>query len=110
MLNRLNGWQRLWVVASLLYGLFVGYIILDGFPTRDHVISQFEEAVKDRDAAWNNYDYLKETFGANLEKLPTVQAINIAFGVAYWLGGSLLVYIGGWLVGWIIRGFRKQPA
>ncbi len=38
MLGRLNGWQRLWIIASAAWIGAVGYIEWDQFPTRDRLL------------------------------------------------------------------------
>lgn len=40
-LNRLNGWQRLWVLASVLYMIAVSVVVVAVFPTQAEVMERW---------------------------------------------------------------------
>lgn len=39
---RLNGWQRLWVIASVLWVLFIAAVVANEFPTKHLIDKQLE--------------------------------------------------------------------
>ncbi len=75
---KLNGWQRLWVVAAVIWGLVVAYIGIDSF--------------------------MSSGFGTLGEA--------ILFSFIYWLAPAGCLYLlgqtVGWVVPWVVRGFKNQ--
>lgn len=45
-------------------------------------------------------DHIKST-------LPSEQAWHFGSAVALWVGLMLAIYLGGWTIGWVVRGFRS---
>jgi hypothetical protein len=50
-----------------------------------------------------NEDYQKELAGMSKQR-----TTEIAESIGIWLGLSVVLYIAGWLMGWIYRGFRPK--
>lgn len=132
MMNRLNGWQRLWVVTSILLGIVVACKVASEFPLIDPAIMA---DIRSPESKW-----LREMpEGFKLDKYPeqgtpcrsfaifrfhhtaqvqTVdqykgfvrkqQTIMVLQVVAVWLISIFAVYILGWAIGWIIKGFKKK--
>src|SRR5262245_4144233 len=44
-LNRLNGWQRLWLVLTILYGIVVALVTGALFPKEEHILSLWASEV-----------------------------------------------------------------
>jgi len=83
MALKLTGWQRLWVVVSMLY--FVGVIFF----------------------VYMESQIIRTSFtGSLLEK-----QIELVFDATlFWIVSVVMLYIFGWLVGWIVRGFKQKDA
>ncbi|MNY75303.1 hypothetical protein D3C86_2145510 [compost metagenome] len=52
----------------------------------------------------------KENLPLELAKLPKERREHVTFAFGIWLALSVGLYIAGWLVGWIYRGFRPKKA
>lgn len=46
-LNKLNGWQRLWIALSIVYGIGVTLVTAINFPTKEDVVRQWAAVVLD---------------------------------------------------------------
>lgn len=154
----LNGWQRLWIVTILLYGIGVAlytvkttpkvYSIegikqhwvltatvtmaqiaaigsgeardIDGFVDRlyeekspDEIITWIEQIAesptKDEKIFQKQLSRINTNFKSELATLPKRQRthFSVAF-VTLWLIPSIALYLLGWVLGWIIRGFKKE--
>lgn len=79
---RLNGWQRLWVLASLLWGLFLIAMVVTNWRTQD--------------STWGGVTY----------RASDANQSNIIEAMVFWLGASAAAYALGWMIAWVIRGFR----
>lgn len=131
---QLNGWQRMWIVFSVLMLLGVLFMLWALWPHSSlGVISDLADprckpwkevsfwTVVDQ---WPSIDepcysikgflYTNKTpiqSVAEYERFLTwakVKAVGTALGI--WIGMIAAVYISGWAVGWVARGFHKQTA
>lgn len=152
---RLGGWMRIWIVLSILLGIFVILIVYDSRPTREQILRDWYQSASDviaekitatedqyvspykvRDAYFNasereNIERLKKfeispsenakLFSADigrinrlyeqkLESLPSSIAIFWAQILGWCLAISATLFIAGWTVGWVVRGFRGRAA
>ena len=136
-MERLNGWQRLWVVTSLLIGIVIAVMVATHLPTEQDEAERHGYAIKglkdqitrvvenkknatmreldladgrtveniNLRIALENYEYRAST-----ETLTTRQLQEIGYGLAFWLGISGTLYVIGYAVKWIYRGFRPKAA
>lgn len=134
-MERLNGWQRLWVLVSCLLGAVAAVLIVDGIETErqlttwykaDKVMQSMEiEHIQKKDAGIEPrsiYDTSDKTvaevdersketdqrYQRDLLDLPGKQFKHVATGIGIWLGLCVSLYVMGWLIGWVIRGFRPN--
>lgn len=146
-----NGWQRIWIVASLLSLALVTFFIYDTYRSPSFVDDPFILAQLNNDelidvdipglgiVKFPNDMPEKEievlvhqNFDKNLNTIPVLAKSKIQernmqqaaearkendivrqsnrelllFGYAGWLTFVFLIYIAGWCVGWIYRGFK----
>ena len=68
-------------------------------------ILQFEKSVKTKEAETvsNEYYSLLKHY-RNKER-----AIYVLFAIACWLGTIIFLYVFGWTIGWVYKGFKKSP-
>lgn len=53
---------------------------------------------------------VNERHKAELLSFPVQQRAHWLFAFAWWAGGTLLLFVGGWSLGWVYRGFRGNAA
>ena len=114
-MERFNGWQRLWVVASLIVGLGFIFVGWTHMPTEESEASAFysqpssgvvfhfkDGSVMDSDAerAQRYVDEKDDIIYRQAEYAGTL--------FASWIGACITLYAIGWLVGWVYRGFRSN--
>lgn len=127
----MNGWQRLCIVVSLILAIFIGWYVYLLLPTESRITRNYDSRVeqltrylKESSAQENDYpgrgeyiaslteDILKEHENLPLELAALPQerreTLTTAFGI--WLGLSVGMYIAGWLIGWVYRGFRNKAS
>lgn len=136
-MERLNGWQRLWVMVSFLLGVGTVIIVFNTIETESHLMTRYKvdlalhgmeiDAIQQRDAGIkprNVYEHssrtvaqveerIKDTdrqYKQDLQELPAKQFTHIAIWAGVWLGTCISLYVMGWLIGWVIRGFRPKAA
>lgn len=63
-------------------------------------VAQAEERIRDIDRKYKQ----------DLQELPAKQFTHIAILAGVWLGTCVSLYVMGWLIGWVIRGFRPKAA
>lgn len=134
-MERLNGWQRLWVLVSFLLGVVTTVLIVDGIETEsqlttwykaDKVMQSMEiEHIQKREAGIEPrsiYDTSDKTvaqvderrketdqrYQRDLMDLPGNQFKHVVTGIGIWLGMCVSLYVMGWVIGWVIRGFRPN--
>lgn len=135
MERQLNGWQRLWMVTSLLIGIGIAVIVATHLPTEENesaqhgfIVSSLNEQITrvlenkkiatlhemdiaagrtveniNLRIALENYEYR-----IRAETLTSRQLQGIGWGFAFWLGISGALYLIGYAVKWIYRGFRPK--
>lgn len=125
----MNGWQRMWVVVCLILAIFIGWYAYLLLPTESRVMRNYDSRVeqltrylKETSEQENAYpgrgEYIaslredirkeKENLPLELAALPKEQREHMTFAGGIWLGVSVGLYIAGWLIGWIYRGFRPK--
>ncbi|MCY1371911.1 hypothetical protein D9M68_599790 [compost metagenome] len=152
---RLNGWQRLWVLFTVLAGAFAVFILVLSYPDSEYAEAKFKEsmaAIENSDEVegpWKKYqqsssDVPKSLFGdlliqqesdavkprfsgtpisqpsvaqrkqeaqqqyeADLQLLSRDRRSMLVQVGSVWLLSSVGLYVLGWLIAWVIRGFRK---
>lgn len=136
-MERLNGWQRLWVLVSFLLGVGVVIVIFNTIETENYLMTRYKvdlalhdmeiDTIQQRDAGIktrNVYEHssrtvaqveerIKDTdrqYKQDLQELPVKQFMHITIWVGVWLGTCTSLYGMGWLIGWVIRGFRPKTA
>ncbi|MFC5696513.1 hypothetical protein ACFPU0_13205 [Pseudomonas sp. GCM10022186] len=132
-----KGWFRLWVLASLVFGIVLVLSAVADMPTERQVTSAYQaqlkkthRVVRDKPKSSDFLDRfdsirserevkltpaelfirnerLSKEYKEALAELPGKQQRLIIQGAILWVGGSLLTFIAGWLIAWVIRGFRK---
>lgn len=125
--NGMNGWLRLWVVVCLILAICIGWYTALVLPNESRTTYYHESLINQlsgylKEATTNTYssEYIaglredirkeNEEFPKKLAKLPKERMECIATAVGIWFGLSVVLYIAGWLVGWIYRGFRIKKA
>lgn len=132
----MNGWQRMWVVACLLMAVFAAMDAHENLPTAERVTSMHTMRVgwlKDelksviemgqlKLGPWNNFGKANvedvkakmaaedENYRNELANLPKERRESITWAVNIWLCFSIGLYVAGWLIGWIYRGFRPKKS
>ncbi|MGY3172341.1 hypothetical protein ACVWYU_001718 [Pseudomonas sp. TE12234] len=131
----MNGWQRLWVVASIGFGLFIIFITYENLPTKESLKRNhnFQTEVDKAELNFAEHpDKNRNSFGGIIFSNRTVEQIKEAiasedadydiklktltetqakkFGIAglIWVGLSLLAYLAGYSIYWVYRGFRPK--
>lgn len=136
-MERLNGWQRLWVLTSILLALVAIGAGIDGWKTEQSITDFHNATVRsyqktlDAKIAGNDlsskndrYSYLgselsvtelKEKVAAEnsqhadtIQGLPAAQRNAVITGTLLWVGACVILYVMGWLIGWVYRGFRSK--
>lgn len=136
---RLNGWQRLWVVSSLLMGLYLACIEARVYPDMAPVAVESFQDVDTFEASMQLCDAFKNVAtpaqrAACREKfvkpaperymarenyrlrVAAYQSLGherrqfVGLVLMIWLTTCAALYAGGWLVAWVARGFRKPAA
>jgi len=145
---KLNGWQRLWVLFSVLWLIVVMGFTVATLPKESQILDRWAyatlEKIRDSDESLKKYsmwdlekayadipreeliekaqakysssekglkidfERINKRYKNQLGELTTNQAKSAGLGVAVWLGTILVVYILGWSVGWVIRGFKPK--
>jgi len=145
VLSKLSGWQRLWLVLSVIYLIVVAAFTIILMPkasqysssmvhdtiqtTIDNVpklsnmyVYQIREAYSDfsdeeliqkihekyKDEV--DFDAIEKKYRNKMSHLPSVRAKFIGLGLLFWVAPIVLVYILGISVGWIVKGFKKEPS
>jgi len=129
----LNGWRRLWVVVSVL-GLVITLAGVGIFwPDRKPgIIGDLnspackgwrdlpEGFFPDKSPEWKEECYSLRSFlyhnHVNLKSetdydsyLLKARTKVLVVGLATWIVMALLIYLAGWSVGWVVRGFQENP-
>lgn len=103
-MKKLSGWYRLFIIFAILWTILsIGRLVVG----LDDISSRWQIEIDTIDKS-KDIEIQKITEG-NLrvvERGAKKDARQLF--LFYWLAPIGLVYISGWCVGWIIRGFRKE--
>lgn len=138
-MERLNGWQRLWVLISLLLAVLTIWAGVDSWRNEETITGWHNSTVrslqktldakvagKDLSSTKDHYSYfgaelsvteLKEKIATEnsehaetIKGLPAAKRNAVISGILLWAGACVILYVMGWLIGWIYRGFRPKAA
>lgn len=111
MVRRLNGWQRLWVLVSVVTIFPVVYVAVDGFNySEQKLIKELrelnQEAIRrnDEKVVSKIEEKLKEIEESHNYKMAT----SISKSLAWWLVFSVVIYILGASISWVRNGFHTN--
>lgn len=134
-MKRLNGWQRLWVVVSGALAVAAIAFGLQKFEMESQIDQNYQwkvEHLKEIRRALlnpkpnetkNKYSYAENwtvdgvedeisaagiQYEKDLKMLPSEQTKAVLVPLILWLLASGILYLIGWAIGWIYRGFRPQ--
>lgn len=128
----LNGWQRIWVVVSVILLVSTLFVVGVLWPAREVSVLEnlnspkcqvwrelpegfFPEKLPD----WKDECYSLQSFLyyqrvnpksiADYDKyLVWARAKTVTVGLGAWIGLIVVIYLFGWSIGWIIKGFFKK--
>lgn len=112
------GWHRLWLVSVLVWGIYLSAKTVQAFPTMASIEARYEgklshyrtfESGKGPNAitkGWHKQAF-SEYFNSGVN-LAADQRSVIVRAITLWLGFSVLMYLVGWLIAWIIQGFTRS--
>ncbi len=143
----LNGWQRLWVVATAIYLIASVIVAFNIVPTEKDIYKSWSSEIISwaitNDEKLKNYSpysirnsysdmddkelvekmqkkYIKENvfhkfdfeiinkrYKSEMDGLSSRQVQTVGSILFLWLASSMLVYILGWSISWMRRGFKK---
>lgn len=129
MMAKLNGWQRLWVVATLIFGFVIAGAVVENWPSGPrtggvmmpcgpiHLSVLNQDRAKAKKSALD-YDQCLVENAKNRhqeelreqqarDELREKRAMRILGAVVFWVLGSGLAYVLGWLIAWVRQGFRQ---
>ena len=145
-LSRLNGWQRLFLVLSGLYLIFVSFFTGIAFPTKSesqsnrvfdtvNLIKKYrpnefgelwtyevrDRVLKSGADRWFgevhmqfqgqiDFSSIEEEHKNNIQNPPRQQRTLIVYGIAFWIIPVVTVYVAGFLIAWIVKGFKSTKA
>lgn len=140
ILNRLNGWHRLWIVITILYSIIILPMIATSIPKESDITKQWsyelidrarvfhpelnnllDFEIRDMNKNYSDIQYIRAVhrqyknlvsfsdidtkFKEQLDHLYIDQAQFIGIGFIIWLLPVIVLYLFGWSIGWIYRGF-----
>jgi hypothetical protein len=121
----------LWLVVSLILAMFFGWYAYLLLPTESRInrnydprVDQLTRYLKESSAQVNDYpgrgeyiaslkeDIRKKNVNLPLElaALPKERRETLTPAFDIWIGLSVGMYIAGWLLGWVYRGFRNKAS
>ncbi len=100
-LLKLNGWQRVWVIFSVLCLVAVGVIVVIYFPEGGQYKLPKIEWYQTRQLY--DLDYQYQMHRIFMDKVKFIITWFIV-----WLGTIGVAYVGGIAVAWVIKGFRHD--
>lgn len=135
MRRKLNGWQRLWVVATIVWGLTMVVLWENNLPPREMDLDF--ELLLNPEPTVERYEMEKQRLGNRphasyftfdvyyasaikaregikrdavvfRESYPKRLAMFSAGAFLLWLLGSVALWVAGWFVAWVRKGF-EQP-
>lgn len=130
----MNGWQRLWVLVSVILAICAVLVALNQLPSEDRITSLHNASIEGRerdlkaiangdDKKTNNFykdvvgtaedvkGYIvkeNKEYAQRISELPGERRNIIIITATLWLVACIGIYAIGWLVGWVFRGFRLK--
>ncbi len=132
--NELNGWQRMWVLSAVLWLIVVTIFSITSIPSKFELApispyaSQTEKTVRHLSAEIVDLtdkevskliptltteekkllaDVIAETKKIRNEHLRDV-FVHICISLLFWTIPSILIYLFGFSVAWVLQGFKKK--
>lgn len=127
----LNGWQRLWVLITLLNFFATSGVVYLLIPQEADIGNNWvtphqeisittnqdlpSQEAKSNSAPFDPFEVLSKQTDKTLQeekirkskKLREERFNLISAGVMWWVGSSFTFYLIGWGIGWVYRGFKK---
>jgi hypothetical protein len=111
----MNGWQRLWILASLVIGLGFAFVGWQNIPTAEreateHTLAsayapEFKLPSK-YTVEFDNREY--QRYNEYKDDLVYRQLAYVGTMIAIWIGACAVLYATGFGCGWVYRGFRTK--
>lgn len=124
ILDRLNGWQRLWLVVAVIWLPMSAWVVADDFPTDADRPSYAKALVEQQKLIELAQSRMlgaplvlseKEKWARAAEwnrqidrDILDAQLIAAGKGLALWIGPMMALYLLGMAVAWIRTGFRSN--
>lgn len=129
----LNGWQRIWVVVSVILLVLTLFVIGVVWPKREVSVLENLNSPKcqmwrevpegffpEKHPDWKDECYSLQSFlyyqRVNLKSiadyenyLSWARVKPLTVSLLVWLASIVVIYILGWSIGWIIKGFAEKP-
>lgn len=128
----LNGWQRIWVVVSVLLLVLTLFVIGIVWPEREVSVLENLNSPKcqmwregpegffpEKTPDWKDECYPLQSFlyyqRVNLKSIADydkylvwakVKTVTASLGI--WAVSIVVIYLFGWSIGWIVKGFAKK--
>ncbi len=145
MKMKLNGWQRLWSVASVIIFVIAIFFTVSLFPNKSEITSrwayetidvvkqpgEYSFEIRDMYKDYNDnhliakiherytennptlkikFDEIDKRYKGELEGLFARQIKHILIALVAYLCLISAIYVFGWSIGWIYRGFKSKQS
>jgi heme/copper-type cytochrome/quinol oxidase subunit 2 len=142
---KLNGWQRLWVVISIIIFVVAVFFTFEHYPKKSEIystwanetievvkkpgehsflirmaykdysdeelIEKLHEKYAEKNASTKvKFDEIDKKYKNDLDNLPSQQTKHILICLTVYLCLIICIYVFGWSVGWVYRGFKSKQA
>lgn len=103
---KLNGWQRVWVIFSVLSLVATGAVVVSGLLNN----ADLSGNLSSEEVRWLYGNHPRNEVKPEFDSLFVRQIKFIITWFIAWLGTIGVAYAGGIAVAWVIKGFRHdQP-
>jgi hypothetical protein len=143
--NKLNGWQRIFVVLAIFYFIIVNWAVIFFIPTQSEIdnnqVTEIITVLRDEIPALHNYttsvlrniynnigdkelierlytkysddptlrlNDIQDKYNRENEFLLLNQLKWVVYGFIWWIIPLLIVYLFGWSIGWVSKGFKTK--
>jgi len=135
-LRQLNGWQRLWVLVISLIGVFAITVFIVEYPNNKKIEEKHSQAMaeisaeevkgqkfvtfRDKEGVMHHDGFILTTeyiakrrqiehqeYSRGLEELSAQRWSQFWHSLVAWVLASTALYVFGWLVAWVIQGFKS---
>ena len=78
----------------------------------DHeLIKKIQDKFTDSNRGYNlDFSYINKEHEERLKNLTKEQAISVSTFLGIWFGIMVCIYIFGWSIGWVVRGFKNKDS